>query len=93
MNHISIIKIIAISFLFSLWLSACEDDRKPTLSKKDLIAVDTIYKNQISGLRKTLDSICDARHDSLVVVAADSMIIIRLKEIAKQRARFEKQAK
>ena len=75
--------------IFSLF--GCNDQPLNTLNKNDLITVDTLYKNQVTALRKTLDSICEAKHDSLVAIAADSMMLIRLKEIAKQRARFEQQ--
>ena len=42
--------------------------------------IDTTYRNEVRVLATELDSICDMRFDSLVSVAKDSILKIRLKE-------------
>lgn len=69
-------------------LSACQDSPIPTLSKEDKEAIDTLYLAELQTLRPYLDSLCELNFDSLVKIAADSMLIERIEEIEEQRNRY-----
>lgn len=61
---------------------ACSEtsDKLTVLEKQ---AVDTIYLKKIKEIRPLLDSICSVREDSLIKLAADSIVRAREEEIEK----------
>ncbi|MFK7932593.1 MAG: hypothetical protein AB8G22_03730 [Saprospiraceae bacterium] len=69
--------------------TACEEDTTPQLNKADIDIIDTLYMNELKSFRPYLDSICEAQFDSLVQLAADSMLIERMEEVERQRSRYQ----
>ena len=71
-------KYIGALFILILFFSCGEDEIKMTPKIK--MHIDTTYRNEVRVLVTELDSICDLRFDSLVNVAKDSILKIRLAE-------------
>lgn len=86
-----ILKLIVLGFTAFLLLPACEEQPLPALTFRQRELADTLYLEKVSVLRPQWDSICDARFDSLVAVAVDSLIQVRKAEEARLRARIQEQ--
>ena len=54
-----------------------------TLTPTERELVDSFYQKKVVELRPLLDSICAAQKDSLVELAADSLLKVRMEEIQK----------
>jgi hypothetical protein len=74
--------------LFSL--GACTEDPPPRLDANDRKLIDSLYRLEVKVLDDQLDSLCDARFDSLVQLAVDSMYTERLAEMEAQLERLKK---
>lgn len=86
-----ILKLIVLGFTAFLLLPACEEQPLPALTFRQRELADTLYLEKVSVLRPQWDSICDARFDSLVAVAVDSLIQVRKAEEARLWARIQEQ--
>ncbi len=72
---------------------ACKEqpEQLPALTFRQRELADTLYLQKIAVLRPQWDSLCDARFDSSVRVAVDSLIRVRKEEEARLRARIQQQ--
>ncbi|RMF04752.1 MAG: hypothetical protein D6772_00165 [Bacteroidetes bacterium] len=71
-------------------LTACggkEPEVRLRLTPAERNKIDTIYQERIGVLRLRWDSLCEARFDSIVVHARDSIVQERLEEEAALRRR------
>lgn len=75
-------QLLVITCILALSWGGCAK-RTVKLDRDMLRAIDTIAAKQINVLRPQLDSLCDARFDSLVAVAMDSIMVVRQLERAK----------
>lgn len=84
---------VAILFCLTAW-SGCTEDPPPALSYKDREMIDSLFRMKIDTLRPYLDSLCEARTDSMVKRNADSIMDERLGEIQRylERIRQEEQS-
>ena len=81
-------KLVLFAFiLFSL--GACTEPPPPMLTSKDRNIVDSLSKLKAKELKPFYDSLCDATFDQEVEKAIDSIMRVRLVEIAKQKERIK----
>lgn len=68
--------------LLSIFPTGCVDD---SLQQEEIFrqAVDTLYHKRIKKFGQEIDSICNARKDSLIEYNMDSIRQVRLREIEK----------
>lgn len=72
-------------------LFACsEEESQYRLTSRERVRVDTLYSKEVKLIRGQLDSICEMNHDSLLKLAVDSILKVRIIEEAKLRARVPK---
>jgi len=84
MGRLLVILIIASSLLHS-----CNID--PARKKKDRTELIEHLTNQQTGpLKKEIDSLCSFQYDSLLVLAKDSILELRLAEIREKLKAYEK---
>ena len=70
---------LGFGFVFLTLFSSCKED-EIKMTPKIKMHIDTTYRNEVRVLAGELDSICDMRFDSLVSVAKDSILKLRLEE-------------
>ncbi len=82
-------KAFPILFLVAIFFS-CENDQGVTvrLTSRERTKIDTLYAESNKVLRPQWDSICEARHDSILNFAVDSIVSARLIEEIKLRERM-----
>jgi hypothetical protein len=69
-------------FLISvIMISSCTKQERTRLNQRELTTVDSLYSQQLPGLRIKADSICKSLKDSIFYTAVDSLLEIRLAEI------------
>jgi len=80
---------IALVFGLCYFFFAMTGCRPPStdLDHEEVTIVDTLYKRSLSEFREELDSICNARHDSLVQVKVDSLVDRQLADLIKLTTR------
>lgn len=66
-------------------------EAKVRLSSNERALMDSMYIQQIEVLRPMWDSLCDARFETGVATAVDSLIRTRIAEEVRLRARINKQ--
>ena len=74
-------ELIALSFLLFLFSSCGPEPLNLDLSRDDRKVVDSLYKEQISDLGPSLDSMCNAYKKERYQQMKDSLIELRLEEI------------
>lgn len=80
-------------FTFPVLLgSACTEPPPPTLGYKEREIVDNLFREKADSLKPIIDSLCNARFDSLVQRNVDSMMEVRTTEIQKYLERLRKEA-
>ena len=62
------------------------------LTSQDRNIIDSITKIRAKDLRPYYDSLCDAKFDRAVLKAVDSIMEVRLEEIARQKARIQQKS-
>ncbi len=70
--------------VFSLHLSCGTDEF--AAAAKNKVRVDTLTNNQIVALSPILDSLCLSKKDSMIRLAVDSIMPIRIREIEEMLA-------
>lgn len=70
-------------------LAGCTEPPPPMLTSEDRNLIDSITKLQAKDLKPYYDSLCDAKFDREVLKAVDSIMEVRLEEIARQKARIQ----
>lgn len=81
--------IIASGMLWMLAIAACKEQKTNyNLTSGERAQIDTLYLNEINGLRPKLDSACAAQFDQMVQHALDSILVVRRQEEAKMRERI-----
>ena len=63
----------AVVILATVVCISCEDDEPATLSSADRKLVDSIYRRDISYVRKRADSLCDANYAKYFEYYSDSL--------------------
>lgn len=85
MKNLNYIKALLIFLLGSVFLFSqigCVEE-PIELGRKEKAMVDTLVVRQTKLLRPELDSLCDLNFDARVQAAADSILMVRVKEIEK----------
>ncbi|MFK8100928.1 MAG: hypothetical protein AB8G15_00320 [Saprospiraceae bacterium] len=75
---------ILCGLVFSLHLSCGTDEFAEAAKNK--VRVDTLTNNQIVAIGPILDSLCLSKRDSMVRLAVDSIMPIRIREIEEMLA-------
>lgn len=83
--------ICVLLFSTAMLVAGCDrpDKVRIKLTSRERALIDTIYTERIQVLRPRWDSLCAAKHDSLLALALDSILRIRREEEARLRARLK----
>ncbi|NJL74242.1 MAG: hypothetical protein HC892_03565, partial [Saprospiraceae bacterium] len=80
-------------FVFIGWISqftvSCSEPPPPSLRYEDREVVDSLFNVEYDKLKVSLDSICTHIKTTTLQTAVDSILLVRLKEIAKQKSRYQ----
>lgn len=87
--------LLGVLLLILIFLSACGGKKntaaKVRLSSNERALMDSLYIKKIETLRPEWDSLCEARYETAVAQAVDSLITTRLEEEIRLRARINQQ--
>jgi hypothetical protein len=66
----------------AVYFNSCSDSNAPriVLNEQERIIYDSLYTNQLEIVRRKIDSLCVADRDSLMAIAIDSIMEVRLEE-------------
>jgi hypothetical protein len=73
------------------FIAACSDQKTGVslrLTHAERVRIDSIYTSRLDSLRPLWDSLCEARYDSSLKVAIDSIVSERIEEEVLLRSRF-----
>jgi hypothetical protein len=84
-----LIKKISLCLLVSLIIQACSPPPPPTLSFEDRDKVDSLFNIEYDKIKDTLDVLCASIKLKTIQPAVDSILLVRLREIAKQKSRHQ----
>ena len=80
-------------FIFIGWIShlvlSCSEPPPPSLRYEDREVVDSLFNVEYDKLKDSLDSMCNRIKETTLQTAVDSILLVRLKEIAKQKSRYQ----
>lgn len=82
-------KKISRCLLVGLILGACSPPPPPSLSFDDREKVDSLFNIEYDKIKDTLDVLCANIKLKTVQPAVDSILLVRLQEIAKQKSRYQ----
>jgi hypothetical protein len=84
-------KKIGLNIALFVLLMSCSEPPTPSISLKDRQLIDSLYQIEYELIVDTLDVQCERMQVEQLDQVVDSLLTIRLAEVARQRKRYKKQ--